>query len=250
MRTARKRSAADIYHVVARGTGKQLIFEDDSDRHEFLSILKDAIKRESAEIYAWCLMGNHVHLLIHAAIERVSSVMKLLCGNYARYFNDRHGRVGHLFQERFVSEPIEDDEYLLTALRYIHLNPSAAGLADFEAYEWSSYREYWGNAVICSTDFVETLFDGRKDYALYHRIQDQEHVCYDVDRPRSRTRAMPDEEAIELARAMLGGIDPSSIKQLNVKLRNAFIVRLKESGLSICQIERLTGISRSIISKA
>ena len=61
---------------------------------------------------------------------------------------------------------------------------------------------------------------------------------------------MPDEEAIELARAMLGGIDPSSIKQLNVKLRNAFIVRLKESGLSICQIERLTGISRSIISKA
>ena len=250
MRTARKRSAADIYHVVARGTGKQLIFEDDADRLEFLSILKDSIKRESAEVYAWCLMGNHIHLLIHAAVEKVSAMMKLLCGNYARYFNDRYGRVGHLFQERFVSEPIEDDEYLLTVLRYIHLNPSAAELADYDAYEWSSYREYWSNPVICSTGFVETLFDSREDFMLFHRIQGRENVCYDVDRIRSRTRAMPDEEAIELARSMLGGVDPSSIKQLNVKLRNALIVRLKESGLSICQIERLTGISRSIISKA
>lgn len=249
MRTARRQSQADLYHVVCRGVGRQVIFEDDSDRSTYLRILVHALKSTSSELYAWCLMSNHVHLLLHAPLASVSSCMKMLSGTYARYFNDKAGRYGHLFQERFLSEPIDDDAYLATVVCYIHENPQKAGICRREEYPWSSYNEYLGGDGPCHTDFVKAVFGGTESFVRSHEIYGGA-TCLDVDGLRSATRAMHDDQARVLASEVLDGRDLNDLKALPVEARNDALRRLKAARLSIKQIERLTGIGRSIVQRA
>ncbi len=112
-RTARKRSESGIYHIILRGINRQAIFNDDEDRKKF----KDTLRRykEVCEfyLYGYCFMGNHLHLLLSVGHEPLEQIMR---------------RIGNLFQDRFKSEPVESDAYLLTVLRYIHLNPVKAGM--------------------------------------------------------------------------------------------------------------------------
>ena len=96
--------------------------------------MSHALRRFDVEVFGWCLMGNHVHLLLHGHIAGISKAMQVLLGTYALKFNEQTGRSGHLFQERFSSEPIDSDEYLLSALRYIHQNPDKARIATYDSY--------------------------------------------------------------------------------------------------------------------
>ncbi len=247
MRTPRKESASNIYHVVARGTGRQLIFEDDDDRRCFLAIMSHALRRFDVEVFGWCLMGNHVHLLLHGHIAGISKAMQVLLGTYALKFNEQTGRSGHLFQERFSSEPIDSDEYLLSALRYIHQNPDKARIATYDSYPWSSYAEYLGEAGPCSTDFILSLFGSRQEYEAFHRIQSDESGFLDITCGRSATRPMPDEDAIRIANGILDDVPLPAIKSLDRSTRDGLIAKLLNVDLSVRQIERLTGVSRGII---
>ena len=248
MAQPRRRGESDIYHIIARGTGKQLIFEDDSDRGAFLSMLGNDLAHFGVKLYAWCLMGNHVHFLMHAPMESISKCMQHLCSVYAQYFNQRTGRVGHLFQERFKSEPVDDDEYLLTVVKYIHLNPDKAGIAPYDSYPWSSFKEYLGTPRICDTSFVSEVFGGDEEYESFHALPECGD-CIDVDKVRSATRAMPDELAIAIARDALAPIEMAQVKSLPKLKRNACVLKMRTAGLSVRQIERLTGISRGVIAE-
>ena len=248
MRAARKQSPADIYHVIARGVGKQLIFEDDRDRRFFMKLLVEALEDSSAELYAWCLMGNHFHLLVHAPISSLAQLMKQVCGRYAQWFNAKYGRVGHLFQERYKSEPVSDDEYLLTVVRYIHDNPSKAGIAPTAKYPWSSYREYAGRPIVCKTEFVTAVFGGREGFLSFHSGEPRGKSCLDIDEPRSKTRPMTDELALEIAQDLLGSTSLSDLKMLPIEERRQLLKSLKNAGLSIRQLERFTGIGRNAIA--
>ena len=126
-RTARIPSASGCYHVVLRGIGKQILFEEDEDYRRFLHTLERYLRDEKADIYAYCLMENHVHLLLHAD-SGLDRLMKRIGTSYAYYFNEKYSRSGHLFQDRFSSEPVEDEAYLLAVVRYIHNNPQKAGI--------------------------------------------------------------------------------------------------------------------------
>ena len=245
------RSEGDVYHVVARGTGRQLIFEDESDRRLFLSLLSKGLSDYDAVLYAWCLMGNHVHLLIRAPIERLSQLMKMVLGTYARRFNEKTARVGHLFQSRYGSEPITDDEYLLTVIRYIHENPRKAGLASTEAYPWSSYGEYIGSAWLCDTDFPLSVFGGVDAFRRFHGQPHDEPNCLDADKGEASAlvRKVADECIIATARDVLGEVNAQDLKTLPIQQRNACLRMLKEAGLSVRQIERLTGIGRNIVQR-
>ena len=106
MRTARKECESNIYHVIVRGVGRQLPFEDDSDRRFFVEALSDSRASHGVEPFAWCLMANHVHLALRAPIESISTMMRSLETRYAGHFNFRHERMGTLFQGRFISVPI------------------------------------------------------------------------------------------------------------------------------------------------
>ena len=249
MRAKRRLSSVDVYHVVARGTGRQLIFEDDDDRAVFLDTLRLALGHTGAELYAWCLMGNHVHLLVHAPIDQVAQFMKELCGTYAQYFNKKAGRTGHLFQERYKSEAVDDDAYLLTVLRYIHDNPAKAGIASASKYAWSSYSEYLGKPGLCSTDFVSGLFSGKDDYARFHSLNSASAACLDIPDRQEARRQMTDSQALEVAKDVLGEEDLASVKELVRAERNHAILVLRAAGLSIRQTERITGIGRGAVQR-
>lgn len=106
-----------------RGIDKTAIFRDDQDRALFLERLGEHVAKGKCLVYAWVLMGNHVHLLFQSGDAGISSVMRKLLTWYAQYFNHRHKRVGHLFQNRYKSILCEEETYLLALVRYIHLNP-------------------------------------------------------------------------------------------------------------------------------
>ena len=121
-------SESGIYHVILRGVNRQAIFEDDEDSEQFLDILEGCKAVSGFEVLAYCLMGNHVHLLMRVGKEPLSTIFRRIASKYVYWFNVKYDRVGHLFQERFKSEPVEDDAYLATVMRYIHNNPVKAGI--------------------------------------------------------------------------------------------------------------------------
>lgn len=136
-------SKTGIYHVMMRGNEKRNLFMDEEDRQRFLDTLFIKKKETGFFLYAYCLMGNHIHLLIQENQESLGATIKRINTSYAYYFNQRHKRVGHLFQDRFKSEPVETEQYLLAAVRYIHNNPVKAGMVErAEQYKWSSFECY------------------------------------------------------------------------------------------------------------
>jgi REP-associated tyrosine transposase len=133
--------AGAIYHVCARGNGRQAIFLDDDDRGEFLHSLWSVSSRLPWRVWAYCLMGNHYHLLLETLSPTLSQGMRDLNGGYSQSFNRRYERVGHVFQGRYGSTVVDKEAYLLELARYIILNPVRAGLCrSAEDWPWSSYR--------------------------------------------------------------------------------------------------------------
>jgi putative transposase len=148
-----------IYHVMLRGVEQRRIFADDADRARFLDRLSDGVAEYGVRVYLFCLMTNHVHLLVETPQGNLSAFMHKLETAYTVYFNLRHRRAGHLMQGRFGAEPVQGDEYLARLGRYQHLNPVHVGPVAalpleerrryLRAYPWSSYRGYAGLARPC-----------------------------------------------------------------------------------------------------
>ena len=142
-RPLRVEISGGLYHVIARGNERKDIFRDDGDRLRYLDRLAHYREKFSFALLAYCLMDNHVHLAIETGEVPLSRIMAGLQSSYTQYFNRRHGRVGHLFQGRYKALLVEKDLYALALLRYIHENPSKAGVvAKPGHYRWSSDRYY------------------------------------------------------------------------------------------------------------
>lgn len=167
-RKPRTLSSTGIYHICIRGVNKQRIFEYIEDYKGFFTILRQArntdtfgnvLETPNFELFAYCLMDNHVHLLLATNELTISEIIKRISSSYARFFNNRYNRVGHLFQDRFRSETCEDKKYLFILLRYIHFNPIKAGVClKPEDYPHSSYREIADDNItdgLCSFDSLE-----------------------------------------------------------------------------------------------
>ncbi|MBK8018160.1 MAG: transposase [Betaproteobacteria bacterium] len=136
-----------VYHVTSRGDRKEEIFRIADDRRVFLDILGQAMERFDAQVLAYCLMGNHYHLVLHTRQANLSRLMRHLNGVYTQYFNRRHDLVGHLFQGRFKAILVDRDAYLLSLCRYVERNPVAAKkVRSAGDWEWSSYRAHVGDA--------------------------------------------------------------------------------------------------------
>jgi len=129
-----------LYHVTARGNGRQDIYLDDTDRRRFLELLGDEVEQQHWRCYAYCLMGNHYHLLLETPEGNLSCGMRRLNGRYTQELNRRHQRVGHVLQGRFKSILVEKEGYLLELCRYIVLNPVRARVVrQVQDWRWSSY---------------------------------------------------------------------------------------------------------------
>lgn len=135
-----------LYHVTARGNGRRSIYHDAHDRKRFLEILADVVRSHNVICHAYCLMGNHYHLLLETPDGNLTEAMRDLNGIYTQWSNYRHDTTGHLLQGRYNAFVIEKETYFLAVARYIVLNPVRAGLVHRPAdWEWSSYRDTAGN---------------------------------------------------------------------------------------------------------
>ncbi|VAX34102.1 FIG00679443: hypothetical protein [hydrothermal vent metagenome] len=149
-----------VYHILSRGNQGEEIFSDDSDREYFVEILQRAKEKYGIEVYAYCIMGNHYHLLISTPEGELTKAMHFIGSSYGSYLRRYRGLTGHVFAGRYKSLCVEKDSYLLELSRYIHLNPVRAGIVKSpERYPWSSYRYYIGKKTIPDWLSTEWLID-------------------------------------------------------------------------------------------
>ena len=249
-RRARKRSSTGIYHIILRGINRQIIFEDDEDCQRLLGALKQYREDCGYEIYAYCLMSNHIHLLFKEGEEDLGITFRRLGASYVYWYNRKYNRSGYLFQGRYKSETVESDAYFLTVLRYIHQNPLKAKIVNnIVDYSWSSYREYIGRPRICNTEFALSLFseDRAKAVKLFKEFNltenNDQYLEYD------QNRRLNDIEAINFIKSISGIQGSLEIQGLERKICDNIIKKCKAQGLSIRQIERLTGVSFGVIRR-
>ncbi len=172
-RLGRLDAAGVFFHVMARGNNREAIFRERGDFITLLRIIESSIRRFDRSIHAYCLMTNHIHLLLRGGQPNLSRFMEHVLGSYARVFNRHYGRVGHVFQARFLSKPVLSEAYLHQVGRYIHMNPVAAGLVRAPGeYPWSSYHEYRQESIrgLVRTDALLAPFTGpggRDEFVRY-----------------------------------------------------------------------------------
>ena len=159
-----------LYYVIVRGNYRQKTFLNARDYEAYLERLARYRKQFGVMVYAYCLMSNHVHLLVETGSEPLSKFMQGLQQSYTQYFNRKHHKVGHLFQGRYKAIVCEKDEYLLTLVRYIHLNPFRAKLVDkLDAYRYSGHHEYCGARAseVVGAGRVLDMLGGRAAYRRF-----------------------------------------------------------------------------------
>lgn len=232
-RKPRQISNLQIYHVMLRGINGSRLFFDDIDCEKFKELLKHMVEPSDVDnnhlepcfyLHAYCLMPNHVHLLLRENSESLSNSMQRLAASYAIYFNKRYERIGPLYQDRFRSEPVNDASYFITLIRYLHLNPVEAGMTDSpKQYKWSSWHEYSSNGMapydLCSRSIPfrglswPELCNQVDNAALEARLQ-----------AKLSNRRRNDEQLKELVQRMLpAGMAVDDVMNLPRPDRNAFI---------------------------
>lgn len=202
-----------LYHVMARGNNRQVIFNSKTEYEFYLDKLRVTKKRYDFYLYGYCLMPNHLHLLIQTNEVPLSRIMKAVQTAYARYFNRKNSRIGHVFHGRYKAILCDADAYLLELVRYIHLNPVRAGIVKVpHGYMWNSYKDYLGDLseTIVDTELVLARFGNTRSKARHNfhafileRLHEKEREGFYriVDRG-----FLGDEEFIEAVKAKLDGI--------------------------------------------
>jgi len=226
-----------------RGINKQSIFSDNEDNEKFLRILEECKVISEFELYGYCLMGNHVHLLLKECKEPLEQVLKRIGTRYVYWFNKKYARIGHLFQDRYKSEVVESDPYFSVVLRYIHQNPKKAGLCKLiREYKWSSYKNYIGKSGIIDTSLALEIIS-KSNFEKFMN-EDKDDICLD---DTNQDRRLSDEEVTTIIedkfkiKAIMIQNEPK--KARNELLRDALGI----DGVSTRQLSRVTGISANII---
>lgn len=241
---ARAISASGYYHVVPKGIANQILFENDADRSTYLSLLFQAVTQYKLRLHAYCLMSNHVHLIIEDQVGALSEAMKYIDERYGAYYAHKIGRTGGVFRKPFWSEPINDDNRLLCAVRYTHNNPVAAGICRASDYAWSSVSKYLGKLGACDevtyTGTVLSLLGGRKGFIEFSRADAATALPFEGSKLRFHLK---DDEAIRLAVSIIGHDPRTGTTTDDVRL-------LKKRGFSQAQITRITGLGANQVRRA
>ena len=243
-RRARNMSASGYMHIIERGIGKQLLFEDAHDYRYYLAKLELYCMETEVRVCAYCLMDNHVHLLLKGEATSIVLLMKKIGVSYSWYYNKKYERVGHLFQDRYKSEPIENEAYFMTAFRYILKNPQKAGICSAKQYPWNSYKYYDNPPPFMDVSAIRGLLGGFRQYKEYIEQEDDDLVLEYSEARHGDTWARE-----EMTRC-LGIASGTSLQTFSKKERDAALVKLKECGLSVRQISRLTGLGRNVVQVA
>lgn len=229
-----------------RGVNQQQIFEEREDFEKFLQVLKDCKAISEFKIFAYCLMGNHIHILVQETKEPIELLMKRIATRFVYWYNIKYRRAGHLFQDRFKSEPIENELYLLTVIRYIHQNPIKAGLCKrVSDYEFSSYKEYFKDSDLIDSDYIFEIIE-KEAFETFNNEKTFDTFLDIEEKPKIK---VTDEQAKRIIEKVSKCKNVAEFQMLSISNRDKYLKKLRESGLSIRQISRLTGVSFSIVRK-
>ena len=251
-RKPRNMSSSGIYHIILRSVNQHIIFEDDSDYRKFLFVLSDCVKKYDSRIYAYCLMDNHVHLLIYSSPDNLSSFFQSFGTRFARWYNTKYSRSGHLFQDRFYSVAIESDSAFLSALLYIHHNPVKANICRYPSeYRWSSFNAYYGaKNPLVNTDYAYSTC-GSKESLL--RFFAKEQISSDdklfINDYREAPHFFTDEHALSVFRSLTNLASTSEVNTLKKTQRNDYVRKLRCRGLTVKQVARLMDISETTVKR-
>lgn len=230
------------------------LFHDDKDRFKYMDILRDAKEKHNIALYAYCLMTNHVHLLMEEWDSAVSDVMKSIGVSYSMYFNKKNDRIGSVYQDRFRSEAVESENQFLVCARYIHNNPVKAGMVDRpENYSWSSYPVYLGLASdnVLNCDFLMGYYpdlSALKDFTS--AVNEDRFMDYDQeDAPDRNEEAALNSLQKELRENW--GLKLSDIKNLKKSKRKLVITQVKaNTNLSYRKLAEVMEVSKDVIYRA
>lgn len=248
----RKGSMSKIYHVMLRGNDRQDIFYDDQDYMKFLKLIKITKEKYQCEIYEYCLMANHVHMIIFDCKDVLSKAIQSLAISYSLYFAKKYKKEGHLFQGRFLSKSVETRKYLCTLCRYIHQNPLKANIARTEEYKWSSYNEFLFDSKIINPNPILSMFgqtkkEARKNFIIYHNRKVNlinEEVEYEF------VYRLTDEQVKEKIQQILKIDNVRVFHTYDKDTRNEKLKELKIiKGTSKAQIARVLGINKKIVER-
>lgn len=252
-RIARKISNTKVYHIILRGNDKQDIFYDEQDYKKFLKIVEMTKEKYQYKIYVYCLMTNHVHLVIYDEMNQISKIIQSMAISYSSYFSKKYDKEGHLFQNRFLSKNVETQEYLCHLCRYIHQNPVKAGISKIEKYKWSSYLEFIYNEKMINKELILSMFgqtqkEAIENFIIFHSYESKminEEVEYEI------IDKLSDEQVREKIQKVLNIKDVREIRMNNRKIRDEEIRKLKNiKGTSKTQLSRVLGINRKVIERA
>jgi REP element-mobilizing transposase RayT len=246
-RQPRALSNSGLYHIVFRGVNHENIFESAAD-YDYIHKTIKAVKDELGfELYAYCYMNNHVHLLIKEnKMGAISLIMQKILTRYVMHYNIKYERSGSLIGSRYKSKPVETERYLLPLISYIHRNPVESGMVHrIEDYKYSSYKAYLDKRdELVDTRFLFGIID-IKQYLQLH-VKDQEDLVEYVAGARSKKRTEGDVRRTIMD--CIDGMEPHQLKKHNNGDRDKILRQLRNAGLSIREIERATGISRGVIA--
>ena len=156
-----------LYHVICRGNNRAYVLDNNESKKNYLEIIEHYKKKYGFKLYCYCLMDNHVHLLMEVSKEPLSKIMKGIQQVYTQRYNKQHKRSGHVFEQRYKAILCDKDQYLLGLINYIHMNPVRAGMVEGIDYVWSSHRVYLKNDnSFVDVDFPLSLFEGTRTQQL------------------------------------------------------------------------------------
>lgn len=245
-------SHSKIYHIILKGLDSQTIFFDDQDRKFFLNQVFSTKKEFNYEIFAYCLMSNHVHMVIKCEDEFLSKSIQSLLVRYVSYFNKKYNRTGSLVQNRFNSRNVETEKYFIEVCKYVHRNPEKAGIALTQNYKWSSYQEYIRKKKIISSSLLMHYFDNDiskfADYTLktLEKIGIEDYIEYEM---------IPKISDEELAEELIKRFNVNNMVGLlnffKNKDKKELVECLKEihkiKVVNISQVARVTKITKRIV---
>ncbi len=245
-RTAREKSQTGIYHIMLRGIDKRDLFLKESEYEKFIDYIQKARDKSEFTVYAYCLMTNHIHILLKTQTEAqdIGDIVRRITVGYAQYHNVQNGRTGHLFQNRFRSEVVESDVYFLEVIRYIHQNPLKAGMVNnIEDYKWSSYNAYFNTEnILVETSFALGLFRDTKHFETFMKQKNNDQ-CLEYN-PKTR---YSDEDLKEFVSSF---VDINTLNELDTRSRDKALANIKEvTTSSNRQLSRVLNIGRGIIEK-
>lgn len=244
-RVARKDFQASFFHLITQGINKEYIYSKSQYIEEYIRLMNKYKKEYNIVVIAYCIMNNHAHLLLNInEVENMIKYMHRINGIYAQYYNKKENRVGVVFRNRYISEPIYNDNYLMKCIKYIHMNPVKAGMVKkCDEYEYSSYNQYFMNNNIEKLQILRKIFGNNVLEKINNVTEDV--IFKDVDTKREEILEFAINEFVRINKKDLEIIlnDRESKKRLIKFLKNEYKIKyvemMKRFGITVGEMHSL-----------